>query len=125
MDSRTEQIIPDNIERLAQIAGTKIAHMVREAYPQINDATTALIEQQQSEKQDGDKPKEPVLSLSIGVKWGLDSNNVSVVLNVSVKHKFTQETRIDPDNPDQLQMFPAGTRLLAAEGPGDFGGRDE
>lgn len=115
---------PENIRRLAQIVASRVYAMILDGHAQISDAITALVEQNEAEKQVGDKPKEPILALSFGAKWGLDSNNVAVSMKVNVSHKFEMEAKIDPDNPDQLTLFGAGVQLLASEGLPEGGEND-
>jgi hypothetical protein len=122
--NETAEQSPENIRRLAQIVASRVCAMILEGHAQISDAITALVEQNQSYKQEGDKPKEPVLALAFGAKWGLDSNNVAVSMRVNVSHKFEKEARIDPDNPDQLNLFGAGIQLLASEGLPEGGEND-
>ena len=82
-------MIPDNIQRLADIVGAQARSRVIEAEKQISEAITLAIE----DGQESEKPAK--LSIPLAVKWDLGTDNVEVALTVGIKHKFSKTVALD------------------------------
>lgn len=109
-------MIPENIQKLAQIVQANAFSLVCEAEEKISEAATAAVERRDEDKQAGDKPKEPVVSFTITVKWGLDSNTVNTGLGISIKSVFDRSQKLNAEDPNQPQLFGgASVRNLAQQ----------
>lgn len=68
----------DRIDDLAALVSSQVQPLICEARDQINEAINAALE----EAQEGDGKS--TLGLSISVEWDLDSNTVTVSLNMNL-----------------------------------------
>lgn len=88
----------DRIDDLAWLVSSQVQPLICEASDQINEAINAALE----EAQEGDGKS--TLSLSISVKWDLDSNTVTVSLPVAVKRRFEVIGKLEDKNQVKMNL---------------------
>lgn len=88
----------DRIDDLAALVSSQVQPLICEARDQINEAINAALE----EAQEGDGKS--TLSLSISVKWDLDSNTVTVSLPVAVKRRFEVIAKLEDKNQVKMNL---------------------
>lgn len=88
----------DRIDQLAALVASQVQPLICEARDQINEAINAALE----EAQEGDGKS--TLSLSISVKWDLDSNTVTVSLPVAVKRRFEVIGKLEDKNQVKMNL---------------------
>lgn len=88
----------DRIDDLAWLVSSQVQPLICEARDQINEAINAALE----EAQEGDGKS--TLSLSISVKWDLDSNTVTVSLPVAVKRRFEVIGKLEDKNQVKMNL---------------------
>lgn len=88
----------DRIDDLAALVASQVQPLICEARDQINEAINAALE----EAQEGDGKS--TLSLSISVKWDLDSNTVTVSLPVAVKRRFEVIGKLEDKNQVKMNL---------------------
>lgn len=88
----------DRIDDLAALVSSQVQPLICEARDQINEAINAALE----EAQEGDGKS--TLSLSISVKWDLDSNTVTVSLPVAVKRRFEVIGKLEDKNQVKMNL---------------------
>ncbi len=88
----------DRISELATFVVDRIPGLIDEQRDAINEAITASVEAAQ---EDPDGRKGASLTLTVGIKWDLDSNKVEVSLPVSIKKKAMVSGELsDPNQPE-------------------------
>ena len=93
----------DRIAELAQLVRSKVIGLFAEASDTITESIDALVE----EAQETESETPTKLSLSIAIKWNLESNEVEVSMPVAVKRKFSRSEKL----PDHSQpMLPGVSR---------------
>lgn len=88
----------DRIDALASIVASRIPTLFCEARDTILESINAAMEEAQEQE------KEATLSLSISVKWPLNSTAVIVSMPVNVRRRYEQSANLDDPNQPQLPM---------------------
>lgn len=102
----------DRIAELAELVRSKVLGLFAEASDTITESINAVVEEAQ--EADSDAPTK--LSLSIAIKWNLDSNEVEVSMPVAVKRKFSRSEKLPDHSQPQLPGISNDTaRALAAD----------